>query len=235
MQRQGIHMYIKSGLILFILLALCGGSLFLFTQARAAVQTAYYVSPTGSDSNSGTSISAPFATLDHARQVVETVNGNMTGDIVVYLLGGTYTLNSTIAFTSSDSGTNGHQVIYEAYPGQTPVLSGGRQITGWTLHDSGKNIWQAPIPAGFDARQLYINGVRARRAQSSALPSGTSATSTGYVVPNTTLAHLLSPKDLEFVYNGTWTNSRCDVAGVSSTSTQTTITMDSPCFQMTST
>ena len=233
MQRQYIRMCMKGSLVFFFLLAFCGGSLFISWQAHAAVQATYYVSPTGSDSNSGTSMSSPFATLDHARQIVESVNSNMTGDIVVYLLGGTYNLNSTIAFTSRDSGTNGHNIIYEAYPGQTPVLSGGTRITGWTLHDSSKNIWQAPIPAGFDARQLYINGVRARRAQGSALPSGSTKTSTGYVIPNTSLAHLLSPQDLEFVYNGTWTNWRCDVASVSATSTQTTITMDSPCFQMT--
>jgi len=225
-------MYMKSALALFFLLAFCGGGLFLSPQAHAAVQATYYVSPTGSDSNNGTSIISPFATIEHARQVVETVNGNMTGDIVVYLSGGMYTLNSTVAFTSRDSGTNGHNIFYEAYPGQTPVLSGGRRITGWTLHDSSRNIWQAPIPAGFDARQLYVNGVRARRAQGSALPSGSTKTSTGYVVPNTSLANLLSSKDLEFVYNGTWTQWRCDVASISSTSSQTTITMGTPCFQM---
>jgi hypothetical protein len=235
MQHQRIHRYIKGGLALFLLLAFCGGSLLLSRQVHAAVQATYYVSPTGSDSNSGTSINAPFATLDHARQVVESINGNMTGDIVVYLLGGTYTVSNTVTFTSNDSGTNGHNIVYAAYPGQTPVLSGGTRITGWTLHDSSKNIWQASIPAGFDARQLYVNGVRARRAQGSALPSGTTQNSTGYVIPNTTLAHLLSPRDLEFVYNGTWVHSRCDVASISSTSTQTTITMDSPCFQIVST
>ena len=231
-QRQYLCLSMKGALVFFFLLAFCGGSLFILQQAHAAVQTTYYVSPTGSDSNSGTSINSPFATLDHARQVVESINGNMSGDIVVYLLGGTYTINNTIAFTSKDSGTNGHNIIYEAYPGQTPVLSGGMHITGWTLHDSSRNIWQAPIPAGFDARQLYVNGLRARRAQGSALPSGTTETSTGYVVPNTSLANFLSPKDLEFIYNGTWVQSRCDVASVSGTSTQTTITMQNPCFQI---
>jgi len=111
-------------------------------------------------------------------------------------------------------------------------LSGGTQITGWVLHDSSKNIWQASIPAGFDTRQLYISGVRAHRAQSGALPSGTTQTSTGYTIPNTTLQNLTSPADLAFVYNNQWVQSRCDVASISGTPTQTTVTMVEPCFQI---
>ena len=35
----------------------------------------------------------------------------MTGDIYVFLRGGTYFVTNTIAFTAVDSGTNGYQVI----------------------------------------------------------------------------------------------------------------------------
>ncbi|GCF10237.1 cellulose-binding domain-containing protein [Dictyobacter arantiisoli] len=162
MQRQNIRgMYMRSGLALFFLLAFCGGSLFIiFPQAaHAAVQATYYVSPTGSDSNSGTSINSPFATIDHARQVVETVNGNMSGDIVVYLLGGMYTLNNTITFTPKDSGTNGHQIYYEAYSGQTPVLSGGAQVTGWMQYSG--SIYKAHLSRTDKLRSLYVNDRRA--------------------------------------------------------------------------
>src|SRR5581483_9998474 len=159
MQGQGIHKWLKGGLALFLLLAFYGGSLFISPQAHGAVQATYYVSPTGSDSNSGTSINSPFATIDHARQVVEGINGSMTGDIVVYLLGGTYTLNSTIAFTPRDSGTNGHQIFYEAYPGQTPVLSGGTQVTGWTQYSG--SIYQAHLSRADKLRSLYVNNHRA--------------------------------------------------------------------------
>ncbi|NUR58514.1 MAG: right-handed parallel beta-helix repeat-containing protein, partial [Catenulispora sp.] len=101
--------------------------------AAAATQATYYVAPGGSDANPGT-ITAPFATLQHARDVVRTVDGTMTGDIYVYLRGGNYPIGSTIDFTSADSGTNGHQIVYSAYPGETPVLNGGVQVTGWTQH-----------------------------------------------------------------------------------------------------
>jgi hypothetical protein len=70
MQGQGTHKWLKGGLAFFLLLAFFGGTLFISPLAHGAVQATYYVSPTGSDSNNGTSINSPFATIDHARQVV---------------------------------------------------------------------------------------------------------------------------------------------------------------------
>jgi hypothetical protein len=221
--RRSLSTIERLGLVTYVVLS---SVVSCFTPTRAAQTITYYVSPTGSDRNSGTDRNHPFATINHARRVVETINRKMTSNIIVYLLKGTY--HESLTFGPKDSGTNGHNIIYKAYPGQSPVLSGGKKITGWKLHDSSKNIWQASIPASFNTRQLYINGVRAHRAQGSGLPGGTTETATGYVIPNTTLANLLSPKDLEFVYNQSWVQSRCDVASI----TQTTVTMDEPCFQM---
>src|SRR5207244_599178 len=73
--------------------------------ASAATQATYYVASTGNDTNPGT-ITSPFRTLQRARDVVRTVNANMTGDINVFLRGGTYPVSSTIDFGSGDSGTN---------------------------------------------------------------------------------------------------------------------------------
>jgi hypothetical protein len=129
--------------------------------ASAATQATYYVAPNGDDANAGT-ITEPFKTLQHARDVVRTVNDNMTGDINVYLRGGTYPVSSTIGFTSADSGTNGHRVVYAAYPGEKPVLDGGVQVTGWTQHSG--NIWKATLNRDNKLRALYVNGKRAEMA-----------------------------------------------------------------------
>ncbi|MFC9930518.1 RICIN domain-containing protein [Streptomyces sp. NPDC127190] len=131
------------------------------TPATAATQATYYVAPNGSDTNPGT-ISAPFKTLQHARDVVRTVNDNMTGDITVYLRGGTYPVSSTIDFTPADSGTNGHHVVYAAYQNEKPVLEGGVQVTGWTQHSG--NIWKATLNRDDKLRALYVNGKRAQMA-----------------------------------------------------------------------
>ncbi len=90
-----------------------------------------FVAPTGSDLNNG-SLSAPFATLDKARQVVRALLPSAQGNINVVLRGGIHTLTSTVAFTSADSGLNGNVVRYLAYPGEVPVLSGGFALAGWT-------------------------------------------------------------------------------------------------------
>ena len=82
---------------------------------NAAEPVTYYVSPTGSDSNPGT-IDAPFQTITKARDVVRTVNSNMTGDIYVYLRGGNYNITSTITFGPQDSGTNGYRIYYHGIP-----------------------------------------------------------------------------------------------------------------------
>jgi len=126
--------------------------------ALGATQATYYVAPDGDDANSGT-ITAPFRTPQRARDVVRTVNANMTGDIQVYLRGGRYPVSTALEFGPADSGTNGHRVVYAAYPNETPVLDGGVPVTGWTQHSG--NIWKAPLDRATKLRTLYVNDKRA--------------------------------------------------------------------------
>jgi hypothetical protein len=125
----------------------------------AAVQSTYYVSPTGSDSNPGT-IDAPFQTITKARDVVRTINSNMTGDICVYLRGGDYRITNTISFDTQDSGKNGYRIYYQAYPGETPVLNGATKVTGWTQHNG--NIYKATLNRDTKLRYLFVNDKRAQ-------------------------------------------------------------------------
>jgi hypothetical protein len=86
----------------------------------------------------------------------------MTGDITVYLRGGVYTLDGTLALGPEGSGNNGHRVIYKAYQNEKPFLSGGAPVTGWS--DAGNGIFKASY-TGPGFRQLYVNGRRAVRAR----------------------------------------------------------------------
>lgn len=132
-------------------------------QPAYAATTNFYVDPVnGSDSNSGTSPATAFKTIQAAKAAVRAVNANMSDDIVVNLRGGTYPLTSPISFGTSDSGTNGHTVVYQAYNGETPVVTGGKSITGWTAATNGE--YKASV-GSLDFRQLYVNGVRATRAR----------------------------------------------------------------------
>jgi len=123
-----------------------------------APQAAYYVSPMGSDDNSGAE-SAPFKTLTKARDVVRTVNSNMTGDIYVYLRGGDYRITSPITFEVKDSGTGNHRIYYQAYPGETPVINGATKVTGWTVSSGG--VYKAALSRTTKLRNLYVNDARA--------------------------------------------------------------------------
>jgi hypothetical protein len=169
-------------------LAADGGS----PDASANTQATYYVSPQGSDCNLGT-LAAPFRTLGKARDVVRTVNSSMTGDIVVYLRGGTYPLTSTLALAAVDSGSKGFYVKYLNYPGETPLLTGGQPIGGWTVSDSTKNIWQTTgVTSRF--RQLYVNGTKTIRARTPNLGTGGAAnfnriTGSDQTVPNVQVAN----------------------------------------------
>jgi parallel beta-helix repeat protein len=132
---------------------------------KGHVQTVFYVAPSsmgGSDNSFGTR-SEPFLTLERAKQAVGNVNKNMTGDIVVYLRDGTYELEEPLIFQAHDSGQNGYSVIYMAYPGENPVVSGGQRISGWI--PVGDGVYKANI-AGLRFRQLYINGQPGTRARS---------------------------------------------------------------------
>jgi hypothetical protein len=121
----------------------------------------FFVSPTGTDTNPGTQ-SAPFQTLSRAQTAVRAITPGMSGDVVVYLRQGTHTLTNSVVFDARDSGLNGFQVVYSAYPGEAPVVSGGRPVTGWI--DAGGGLFRAPV-GSLRFRQLYVNGKRAIRAR----------------------------------------------------------------------
>jgi hypothetical protein len=89
---------------------------------------AYYVSPTGSDSAAG-SLGAPFLTLEKARDTIRALSsGQRSGGVTVYLRGGIHRRTTTFALAAQDSGTESAPVVYAAYPGETPVLTGARSI-----------------------------------------------------------------------------------------------------------
>jgi hypothetical protein len=119
----------------------------------------FHASPTGQGNTC--TLKEPCS-LSAARDKVRSVNTGMTGDIVVYLRGGTFTLTKTLTFGPEDAGSNGHYVIYRAYQDEEPHFSGGQQITGWI--DLGDGIYQAPVTVA-PFRQLYVNGQRAIRAR----------------------------------------------------------------------
>jgi hypothetical protein len=108
-----------------------------------------YVSPSGSDTNSGTK-ACPLATMGKARDAARTLPHPVT----VHLDGGTYYLPSTLSLGFEDSGTT-----WIAEEGQTPIVSGGVKLDlKWEPYKDG--IMQAKVPADLLTEELFVNGER---------------------------------------------------------------------------
>ena len=80
---------------------------------KIAGGTVYYLSPTGSDANNGTSPDTPLRMPDKA--IVKVVAGD-----TIHVRGGTYAISSTLYI--SKSGTSEKKIHFLAWPGESPVF-----------------------------------------------------------------------------------------------------------------
>lgn len=131
----------------------------------------FYVAPDGKDTNPG-ALEAPFATLRRARDAVRKLKKTagekgLLNPVTVLVRGGKYFLKETLVLTDVDSGTRACPITWCAYPGEKPILSGGRIITGWRSYQNG--ILQAEFPGrpdrNWQSRQLFLNGERLQRSR----------------------------------------------------------------------
>jgi hypothetical protein len=209
------------------------------TPAGAAPNTGakdVWVAPNGSDTAPGTA-SHPVRTLQRARDLVRSRAAHLTSDLTVHLAPGVFRLDQPLVLDARDSGGNGHRIIWQGSTNTT--ISGGLPVSGWHPVAGSPGLFAAQAPASLDnTRQLYVNGVRAQRAQGT-VPVTLTATATGYTASSDVMSHWRNPSDIEFVYTagealwnlqryglGQWTEPRCPVASISGT----TITMAQPCW-----
>ncbi len=126
-----------------------------------------YVAPDGTVQNDGTK-SNPLPTLRNARKAVrERLSDGPDDDLVVQIAGGRYTLRGPMKFGPKDAPSSDHRVIYRAAPGETPVFSGGRRISGWEENADGS--WSMTLPSVRDGNEtfdeLFVDGHRAQPAR----------------------------------------------------------------------
>lgn len=108
-----------------------------------ATEADFFIATNGSDSWSGTLASpnaeksdGPFATMERARDAVRELKETKRSDIVVFIRDGNYQLQQTVVFGRQDGVAGQSKVIYEAYPGEKPVFTSGREIKDWSLADT---------------------------------------------------------------------------------------------------
>lgn len=136
----------------------------------AGADTLFFVAPTGNDTWSGTRAEAagqdgPFRTIEHARDVVRALpKADLREPVRIQIRAGIYSPASPLLFTPEDSGTAAAPVIYEAYPGEQPILCGGRRLEGWTVTADG--IWQLHLPTVKSGEWTFSQLFAAKRGTS---------------------------------------------------------------------
>jgi hypothetical protein len=138
-----------------------------------AIATDYYVSPSGSDENSGTSPSSPWRSLDKVNSVTFE-----PGDVIHFERGGEWRGK----FKPQGSGTEDHWIRFTTYgSGDKPKILGSERVTDWEHHSgsvykktnmdwaTGANPWTSD-PAGV-FQYDNPNEHPIRLVQSSTIPS----------------------------------------------------------------
>ncbi|MDF7824767.1 right-handed parallel beta-helix repeat-containing protein [Pontiellaceae bacterium B12227] len=89
-----------------------------------------------------------IATLPAARDAVRALRAaGEVGDVDVVIQNGVYTLDETLIFGLEDSAPAGAVTRYRAADGASPLISGGRVISGWKKSElKGGDIWMAKVP-----------------------------------------------------------------------------------------
>ena len=136
----------------------------------------FYVATDGDDLWSGKLASpnsngddGPFASLARARDAAREARRGLTEQRAVKIMvrGGKYFLDQQLVLDARDSGSREFPVTYTAYPGESPILSGGCKITDWETHEG--QIMRCSLPGAkggvWASRQLFFNGKRQIRAR----------------------------------------------------------------------
>ena len=139
-----------------------------------------WVSVNGNDTNLGTKES-PLASvqmaLRKARELRRLKDSSIINGIHIILTDGSYFLSEPLFISPEDSGTTESHTTIEADINAKPILNGGIEIKNWKKYFDKNNskagkIWVADAPsiAGevINYRQLWVNGIKAVRAKSTA-------------------------------------------------------------------
>lgn len=205
-----------------------------------------YVATNGNDTNGDGTQDNPFATIGKAKDVAEELSENMWGDIIINIAAGEYFIEETEVFDENNGGKNGFDIVYRGASEGETVISGGKNVTGWTEGENG--IWSATVDFTAelgddfeveDIRNLYINGIAAERSRSEWRytyledynDESTSYENDGFVTSTTGgFPSLIKPQYAETVWEVEWRCQRFPIEGIIKDGERTIVKMDSPYF-----
>jgi len=135
-----------------------------WTLPLAAQQADVVIAPTGDDQGGRGTVEAPYASLGRARQAVRDLRQRTPAratPVRVLLRAGAYWLAEPFRLVPEDSGSAAAPVVYAAWPGETPVISGGVRLTGWQVKEGRWELTLPAVQAGeWSFCQLFVNGER---------------------------------------------------------------------------
>lgn len=240
-----------------------------FTTAESAVSTLHLsVCPSALQLAQGPAAAAAYAARTqhvyptvHEAQVAlrAALVAGHTGDSVIELCEGAHQVSDAIVIDQLDMAAANRTVEIRGPRGSAATLDAGLLITGWKPSSTIAGVWEAPIPAGSESRQLWVDDRRAPRVHSSPVGCsggpvdstlecdktiiGGNITATGYSAVPDPQVHISSTSltkwlaGAEFVYGrgttgASWTEPRCTVTSVSAGSTPglVDIVMAQPCW-----
>ncbi len=150
-------------------------------QGQPGAPASFFVATDGSDSWSGTlpapngnHTDGPFASVARAQQAVRTSLQNHPSSITVEIRSGTYYLvqsptnPGTLNFTAADAGSVSTPIVWENYPSESPILSGGLTVSslGLTWTNTSGNLWTVQLPGSVQPfESMYYNGQRRLRSR----------------------------------------------------------------------
>ncbi len=140
----------------------------------------FWAAPTGGEKAAGT-VEDPLSLIAaqrRARELRRLATVPLAEPVRIFLRGGNYALDAAWCVRPEDSGTVQSPTVFEAAPGETPVLDGGVALSGWSRLSSpapglpaaaAGQVWvaEAPLVGGRprEFRQLWIAGRKAGRAR----------------------------------------------------------------------
>ncbi|MFC1640715.1 right-handed parallel beta-helix repeat-containing protein [Patescibacteria group bacterium] len=202
----------------------------------------FYVATNGNDSWSGTlaapndaGTDGPFESITKARDAVRQIQPK-TEPIIIYIREGRYFIDETITFEPQDSGNEQAPITYQAFEEETPIISGGIEITNWVQDPAvGPNVWKASVPGDASFKQLFVNGNRRYRARTPNVGSyyrvdqETDTPTTTFKYENNDInADWAGNEDLQVVFLNRWITHRHRISDVNRGTNNATITPPIP-------
>ena len=119
------------------------------------------------------------------------------------------------------AGTPEHSITYASFPGERPILSGGRLISGWVEKNDG--LWSVQLPevrqGRWFFRQLFVSGNRQRRARDPnegffRIDAAGEDNRTSFRYSGSNIHSYANPGDAEIVFLHDWSISRVGIRNI---------------------